>query len=72
MSEKDKTFTNVYVKNLSENVDDLKLKEMFGKFGDIKSALIMKDDQGRSKGFAFINYHTADEAQKVRKIQVES
>jgi polyadenylate-binding protein len=64
MSEKDKTFTNVYVKNLSENVDDLKLKEMFGKFGDIKSALIMKDDQGRSKGFAFINYHTADEAQK--------
>ena len=64
-SEKDKTFTNVYVKNLNESVSDSTLNEIFGKFGEIKSALIMKDDQGKSKGFAFINYATADEAQKV-------
>jgi polyadenylate-binding protein len=64
MSEKEKTFTNVYVKNLSETVDDAGLLSRFNKYGEIRSALIMKDEQGKSKGFAFINFATADEAQK--------
>ena len=58
-------FTNVFVKNLDENVDDSELEKVFTPFGKITSALISRDEQtGRSKGFAFINFetHTAAEA----------
>jgi len=65
MSNGAKKFTNIYVNNLAENVDDEKLKEMFKNYGVIKSALVMKDDSSsKSKGFAFINFENADDAQR--------
>lgn len=52
-------YTNVFVKNLDENVDDAELEKVFAAFGKITSALIGRDEQtGRSKGFAFINFET--------------
>ncbi len=33
-------FTNVFVKNLDENVDDAKLRELFQRFGEITSAVV--------------------------------
>lgn len=30
-----KEFTNVYIKNFGEDMDDERLKELFGKFGNI-------------------------------------
>ncbi|KAI8967589.1 hypothetical protein BDF20DRAFT_900199 [Mycotypha africana] len=57
-------FTNVYVKNLDESVDDEKLKEMFSKYGPITSAVIQKDEEGKSKGFGFVNFENHEEAQK--------
>ena len=50
------TFTNVYVKNLEETVDDAGLREMFSKFGEISSCVVMKDGEGKSKGFGFLNF----------------
>lgn len=59
-----KKFTNIYIKNLDTAVDEPKLHEMFSAFGEIQSAIIMKDEQGTSKGFAFINYSQPEHAEK--------
>ncbi|CAI8604292.1 unnamed protein product [Vicia faba] len=55
-------FTNVYVKNLSETVNDEELKHLFGPFGTITSATIMKDTNGKSRGFGFVNFQSPDSA----------
>jgi len=59
-----KSFTNIFVKNLDEKVDDEKLKEMFSPFGEIKSAAVMRDAEGKSRCFGFVNFSTPEEAQK--------
>jgi len=58
-----KKYTNVFVKNLDEKVDDEGLRKLFTPFGSIKSAVIMRDEQGKSKGFGFVNYGTPEEAE---------
>lgn len=55
-------FTNVYVKNLSETMNDKELKHLFGPFGTITSATIMKDLSGKSRGFGFVNFQSPDSA----------
>ncbi|CAH8361929.1 unnamed protein product [Eruca vesicaria subsp. sativa] len=57
-------FTNVYVKNLAESTTDDDLKNTFGEFGTITSAVVMKDGDGKSKGFGFVNFDNADDAAK--------
>ncbi|KAG2298122.1 hypothetical protein Bca4012_009335 [Brassica carinata] len=57
-------FTNVYVKNLAESTTDDDLKNTFGEFGTITSAVVMKDGDGKSKGFGFVNFENADDAAK--------
>lgn len=59
-----KQFTNVYVKNLPDTFTEEKLKEVFGKYGEIKSGALMKDDTGAFKGFAFVNYEKPEDAQQ--------
>lgn len=41
-SDREVAFTNVYVKNLPDSVDDDKLLELFGAFGETTSAVVMK------------------------------
>lgn len=57
-------FTNVYVKNLDAEVDDKALEELFGKYGKITSAIVQKDEEGKSKGFGFVNYENFEDARK--------
>ncbi|GAB4839322.1 Polyadenylate-binding protein 8 [Ancistrocladus abbreviatus] len=57
-------FNNVYVKNLSESTTDEDLMKIFGEFGIITSAVVMRDADGKSKGFGFVNYESADDAAK--------
>ncbi|MEW6717497.1 MAG: RNA-binding protein [Chloroflexota bacterium] len=55
----------LYVGNLSYNVSDADLQALFEQAGTVKSVQIIKDrDTGRSKGFAFIEMETQEEAQK--------
>ncbi len=45
----------LYVGNLSYDVTETHLNEMFGAYGAVKSAQIIMDrDTGRSKGFGFV------------------
>jgi len=55
--------TNLYVKNLDDEVTDTMLTDEFKKFGTITSAVVMKE-KGVSRGFGFINFSTPEEANK--------
>lgn len=44
-----KQFTNIFVKNLDESIGTEQLKEMFTSFGNITSAVVAADEQGKSK-----------------------
>ncbi|KAL2498238.1 Polyadenylate-binding protein 2 [Abeliophyllum distichum] len=57
-------FNNVYVKNLAELTTDDDLKKVFGEHGTITSAVVMRDADGKSKGFGFVNFENADDAAK--------
>lgn len=55
-------FTNVYVNNISETTTDEDLKKVFGSYGTITSAVVMRDGNGKSRCFGFVNFHSPDEA----------
>jgi RNA recognition motif-containing protein len=54
----------LYVGNLSYEITDSDLQNLFGPFGTVQSAQVIMDrDTGRSKGFGFVEMNSADEAQ---------
>uniref|UniRef100_A0A5B7AVH5 Polyadenylate-binding protein n=1 Tax=Davidia involucrata TaxID=16924 RepID=A0A5B7AVH5_DAVIN len=57
-------FNNVYVKNLSESTTEEDLKNIFGEYGTITSVVVMRDGDGKSKCFGFVNFENADDAAK--------
>jgi polyadenylate-binding protein len=57
-------FTNVYIKDLDTALDTKGLEVFFKKFGEITSASVSTDKDGKSKGFAFLNYKDAESAKK--------
>ncbi|GMH17790.1 hypothetical protein Nepgr_019631 [Nepenthes gracilis] len=61
-------FNNVYVKNLSEATTDEDLQKSFGEFGNITSAVVMRDGDGKSKCFGFVNYENADDAARAVEV----
>uniref|UniRef100_A0A8C1XAJ6 Poly(A) binding protein, cytoplasmic 1a n=1 Tax=Cyprinus carpio TaxID=7962 RepID=A0A8C1XAJ6_CYPCA len=64
MGARAKEFTNVYIKNFGEDMDDEKLKEIFSKFGPALSIRVMTDDGGKSRGFGFVSFERHEDAQK--------
>ena len=53
----------LYVGNLSYETSQSDLETMFGAHGTVESAQVINDrDTGRSKGFAFIEMSSEDEA----------
>ena len=55
----------IYVGNLSYNMDDQGLAEIFSAFGTVESAKVITDrDSGRSKGFGFVEMASEEDAQK--------
>ncbi len=55
----------IYVGNLPYSAADADLSEAFGAFGTVESAKIIMDrDSGRSKGFAFVEMATPEDASK--------
>jgi RNA recognition motif-containing protein len=54
----------LYVGNLSFNTTTQDLEDMFGEFGTVQSANIIEDrETGRSRGFAFVEMSSNEEAQ---------
>ena len=54
----------LYVGNLGWGVTDSQLQELFAPFGTVTSAQVIMDrDTGRSKGFAFVEMGSDQEAQ---------
>lgn len=56
-------FTNVFVKNFGDELDDEKLADLFKEFGEITSCAIMRDAEGKSKGFGFVAFSTPEAAE---------
>ncbi|KAF4971698.1 hypothetical protein FZEAL_9762 [Fusarium zealandicum] len=53
--------SKIYVGNLAWATTDESLRDTFSQFGEIRSAIVMKDrDTGRSRGFGFVEF-TAEE-----------
>ncbi|GJU24294.1 polyadenylate-binding protein 7 [Tanacetum coccineum] len=56
--------SNVYVKNIDDDVTENELQECFSQCGTITSAKLMINEKGISKGFGFVCFSTPDEATK--------
>jgi RNA recognition motif-containing protein len=54
----------IYIGNMSYDVKEDDLRQAFGKFGEVKSAIIIMDKiSGRSKGFGFVEMSDKETAQ---------
>ena len=53
----------LYVGNLSFDMDNTMLEQLFSEYGTVESANIIQDrDSGRSKGFGFVEMSSDEEA----------
>ncbi|EKM82632.1 hypothetical protein AGABI1DRAFT_111221 [Agaricus bisporus var. burnettii JB137-S8] len=57
-------FTNLYIKNLDTEVTQEEFTELFTRYGNVTSSLVATDEEGKSKGFGFVNYERHEEAQR--------
>lgn len=56
---------NLYVANLSYNVSDQDLNELFSAFGNVTSAKVINDrETGRSRGFGFVEMGSKEDGNK--------
>ena len=56
---------NIYVSNLSFNVQDEDLKEFFTEYGEVSSAKVITDKfTGKSRGFGFVEMPDDEAARK--------
>ncbi|MDR1809069.1 MAG: RNA-binding protein [Prevotella sp.] len=56
---------NIFIAGLSYNITDSDLADLFGDYGEISSAKVIKDrDSGRSKGYGFVEIDDEPSGQK--------
>jgi RNA recognition motif-containing protein len=56
---------NIYVANLSYDVNDADLKDLFEEFGAVSSAKVIMDRMsGKSRGFGFVEMQDNEQGQK--------
>ncbi|KAJ5503519.1 Polyadenylate-binding protein/Hyperplastic disc protein [Penicillium fimorum] len=56
-------FTNIYIKNIDLDITDDEFRVMFEAFGEITSATLSHDQDGKSRGFGFVNYANHESAE---------
>ncbi|CAF4113810.1 unnamed protein product, partial [Rotaria sordida] len=57
-------FTNIFIKNFGNQLDEEKLRELFSKHGKILSFKIENDESGQSKGFGYCSFENPEEAEE--------
>lgn len=64
-----KSFNNIYVKNFSQDPDfvDEQLAEVFKQYGKVQNATVMRDENGKSKGFGFVCFFDPSDAENATK-----
>ncbi|CAF1015308.1 unnamed protein product [Brachionus calyciflorus] len=67
-----KKFTNVYVKNFGEQINDDEFRQLFEKYGEVTSCVVVRDMEGKSKGFGFVNFREPESAESACKELNES
>uniref|UniRef100_V9KMS2 Polyadenylate-binding protein n=3 Tax=Callorhinchus milii TaxID=7868 RepID=V9KMS2_CALMI len=55
-------YTNVYIKNFGDDMDNGRLRDIFNLFGKTQSVRVMTDERGRSRGFGFVNFEKHEDA----------
>ncbi len=56
---------NIYVGNLSYNLTEDELSQIFGEYGEVVSVKIVMDrETGRAKGFGFVEMANEEEGEK--------
>jgi RNA recognition motif-containing protein len=56
---------NIYISNLSFDVNDSDLRELFEEYGNVSSAKVITDKfSGKSRGFGFVEMNNDEEGQK--------
>jgi RNA recognition motif-containing protein len=56
---------NIYISNLSFDVNDSDLRELFEEYGAVSSAKVITDKfSGKSRGFGFVEMNSEEEGQK--------
>jgi RNA recognition motif-containing protein len=59
---------NIYIGNLSSDVNDETIREAFESFGEVASARVIKDKyNGESRGFGFVEMTTLSQAKTAIK-----
>lgn len=56
----------LFVGNINWNASKEDLENIFGEYGELEEAILIKDENGRSKGFGFISYVSDDDAVKAQ------
>ncbi len=54
----------IFVANLPWRVDKNALGDFFSKFGDVEDAKVVIDPEGRSKGFGFVKFFSAEDCER--------
>jgi polyadenylate-binding protein len=50
------------LQNLAESIDNSGLEDMFKKFGNILSSKVVMSEDGKSKGYGFVQFETEESA----------
>ena len=57
-----------YIGNLAFEVDEKSLGALFAKVGEVGEVAVVRDDTGRSRGFAFVTMVTKEDGEKAVKM----
>lgn len=63
MGDSGRKFTNVYVKNFGEDLDEDSMQALFEPFGKITSLVIQRDEDKKSRGFGFVAFEEPEAAE---------